>query len=105
MHLLQSGLDLAAIALWLGHESPLTTHQYLEADLEMKKKILSHLASPKIKPVVFRPKDELLARNPKECLLALRESDWFIAASSKAQAPKLVKGPTDQRSPHRQPGP
>jgi len=61
MHLLQSGLDLAAIALWLGHESPLTTHQYLEADLEMKKKILSHLSSPKIKPVIFRPKDELLA--------------------------------------------
>jgi integrase/recombinase XerD len=61
MHLLQSGLDLAAIALWLGHESPVTTHQYLEADLEMKKKILSHLPSPKIKPVLFRPKDELLA--------------------------------------------
>ena len=44
-------------------------------------------------------------RNDKKCLLALRESDWFIIASSKAQAPKLVKGPTDQRSPHRQPGP
>lgn len=61
MHLLQSGVDLAAIALWMGHESPLTTHQYLEADLEMKKKILSHLRSPKIQPTVFRPKDELLA--------------------------------------------
>jgi hypothetical protein len=34
-----------------------------------------------------------------------RESDWFIVASSKAQAPKLVKRPTDQRSPHRQPAP
>src|SRR5688572_29999846 len=44
-------------------------------------------------------------RNPKECLLALRESDWLIVASSKAQAPKLAKGPTDQRSPHRQPVP
>jgi integrase/recombinase XerD len=61
MHLLQAGVDLAAIALWMGHDSPLTTHQYLEADLEMKKKILSHLRSPKIKPAVFRPKDELLA--------------------------------------------
>ena len=28
MHLLQSGTDLAVIALWLGHESPATTHQY-----------------------------------------------------------------------------
>ena len=44
-------------------------------------------------------------RNDKKCLLALRESDWLIVASSKAQAPKLVKGPTDQRSPHRQPEP
>lgn len=44
-------------------------------------------------------------RNHKKCLLALRESDWLIVASSQAQAPKLVKGPTDQRSPHRQPGP
>ncbi len=61
MHLLQSGVDLAAIALWMGHESPLTTHQYLEADLEMKKKILNHLCSPNTKPAVFRPKDQLLA--------------------------------------------
>ena len=61
MHLLQAGVDLAAIALWMGHESPVTTHQYLDADLEMKKKILSHLGSPKIQPSLFRPKDELLA--------------------------------------------
>jgi integrase/recombinase XerD len=61
MHLLQSGVDLTAIALWLGHESPLTSHQYVEADLEMKKKTLSHLRNPKIQPVIFRPKDELLA--------------------------------------------
>ena len=33
-------------------------------------------------------------RNDKKRLLALRESDWLIVASSKAQAPKLVKGPT-----------
>ncbi|MGK2935817.1 MAG: hypothetical protein ACSLFE_11335, partial [Gemmatimonadaceae bacterium] len=32
-HLLQSGTDLATIALWLGHSSPSVTHQYLEADL------------------------------------------------------------------------
>ena len=61
MHLLQAGVDLAAIALWMGHESPLTTHQYLEADLEMKKKTLSHLRSPKTKPAVFQPKSQLLA--------------------------------------------
>ena len=36
MHLLQSGVDISVIALWLGHESPTTTHQYVEADLAMK---------------------------------------------------------------------
>jgi len=30
MHLLQSGVDITVIALWLGHESPATTHLYLE---------------------------------------------------------------------------
>jgi site-specific recombinase XerD len=36
MHLLQAGVDLAVIALWLGHENPATTHMYIEADLAMK---------------------------------------------------------------------
>jgi site-specific recombinase XerD len=29
MHLLQSGVEMAVIALWLGDESPATTHLYL----------------------------------------------------------------------------
>jgi integrase/recombinase XerD len=60
MHLLQSGVDITAIALWLGHESPLTTHKYIEADLEMKKKILSRLPEPKGKLTTFKPGDPLL---------------------------------------------
>jgi integrase/recombinase XerD len=31
MHLLQAGIDMAVIALWLGHESIETTHIYVEA--------------------------------------------------------------------------
>ncbi|QTF94550.1 MAG: tyrosine-type recombinase/integrase [Halomonas sp. BM-2019] len=27
MHLLQAGVDISVIALWLGHESPVTTHR------------------------------------------------------------------------------
>ncbi len=61
MHLLQSGIDITAIALWLGHETPLTTHKYVEIDLEMKKKILSRLKEPSVRTVRFAPKDALLA--------------------------------------------
>jgi len=43
MHLLQSGVPLEVIALWLGHEQVATTHGYLEADLTMKSHILSQL--------------------------------------------------------------
>jgi hypothetical protein len=38
MHLLQSGVDMAVIALWLGHEDLDTTHIYMEADLALKEK-------------------------------------------------------------------
>ena len=43
MHLLQSGVDITVIALWLGHESPATTHKYVEADLTMKESALGKL--------------------------------------------------------------
>jgi len=38
MALLQSGVDIAVIALWLGHESIETTNVYLHANLAMKEK-------------------------------------------------------------------
>jgi integrase/recombinase XerD len=47
MHLLQSGTDLAGIAMWLGHETIETTHQYLEADLESKRQALARLEPPR----------------------------------------------------------
>jgi integrase/recombinase XerD len=43
MHLLQAGVDMATIALWLGHESIETTHVYLQANLEMQEKALEKL--------------------------------------------------------------
>jgi integrase/recombinase XerD len=61
MHLLQSGTDLAVIALWLGHESPATTHQYLEADLAAKEAVLRRLTDPSPVPARFQPGDRLLA--------------------------------------------
>lgn len=49
MHLLQAGVDVTVIALWLGHESPETTHQYVEADVEMKRRVLGRLDEPPVK--------------------------------------------------------
>jgi integrase/recombinase XerD len=60
MHLLQSGTDLAVIALWMGHESPATTHQYLEADLATKQATLRRLEDPGSEAPPFQPGDALL---------------------------------------------
>ena len=60
VHLLQSGTDLAVIALWLGHSSPAVTHQYLEADLATKEATLARLAGPSPGSSRFRPPDRLL---------------------------------------------
>lgn len=61
MHLLQSGADLSVIALWLGHESVVTTHHYMQADLEMKKQALNRMEEPKIGGVRFKPSEDVLA--------------------------------------------
>ena len=60
MHLLQSGVDIAVIALWLGHESPATTHHYVEADLAMKERALARLQEPDTKMRRYRAPDSLL---------------------------------------------
>ena len=60
MHLLQAGVDLTVIALWLGHESVATTHQYLEADLTMKERALAALQPPSVPQGRFRPANRLL---------------------------------------------
>jgi integrase/recombinase XerD len=53
VHLLESGTDVAVIALWLGHSSPAVTHQYLEADLATKEATLARLNDPSRKPTRF----------------------------------------------------
>lgn len=60
MHLLQAGVDITVIALWLGHESPITTHGYVEADLAMKERALATIAPPETQRKRYRPSDTLL---------------------------------------------
>jgi site-specific recombinase XerD len=60
MHLLQSGEPIDGIALWLGHESPTTTHQYTQANLAMKEKALARMQDPDTASRRFRASDSLL---------------------------------------------
>ena len=60
MHLLQSGVDISVIALWLGHESIGTTHMYIEADLDLKEKALKTLQEPQTSIFRYKPSDKLL---------------------------------------------
>jgi len=60
MHLLQAGVDIAVIALWLGHETIETTHGYVEADLTMKEAALQKLTPAQGCSSRFKPKDDLL---------------------------------------------
>ena len=60
MHLLQSGEPIEGIALWLGHESPTTTHQYVETNLEMKERTLAKLQDPDTAAKRFKANDSLL---------------------------------------------
>ncbi|MHB8876920.1 MAG: tyrosine-type recombinase/integrase [Myxococcaceae bacterium] len=61
MALLQRGVDLTVIALWLGHESIETTQIYLHADMRLKERALGHAHSSGAAPPRFRPSDSLLA--------------------------------------------
>jgi integrase/recombinase XerD len=66
MHLLQSGVALEVIALWLGHEHPITTHGYVAADLKIKEESLRRLEGL---PPSRRPR-----RDPSSRLLAFLEA-------------------------------
>lgn len=61
MALLQSGVDIAVIALWLGHESIETTNKYLHADLSIKERALAKLQPAGGKFRRFHADDALLA--------------------------------------------
>ncbi len=59
--LLHHGVELTVIALWLGHESVETTQVYLHADMRLKERALSNVASSGTAPARFRLSDSLLA--------------------------------------------
>jgi site-specific recombinase XerD len=61
MALLRSGVDVAVIALWLGHADTRSTNAYLHADMGIKERALARMTSPSVKAGRYRPPDQLLA--------------------------------------------
>ncbi|MGH8570966.1 MAG: tyrosine-type recombinase/integrase [Gammaproteobacteria bacterium] len=61
MLLKANDVDIATIALWLGHESIKTTHIYQHADPALKEQAIARTAPLGAKPGRYRPTDTLLA--------------------------------------------
>ena len=59
MDLLQQGVE------WLGHELIETTQVYLDANLELKQRVLDAVTPVNGKPSRYRPDDKLLAFLPE----------------------------------------
>ncbi len=60
--LLRAGdIDIATIALWLGHESIKTTYIYQHADPALKQRAIDRIAPVGTKPGRYRPTDAILA--------------------------------------------
>ena len=60
MRLLHAGVDIAVIALWLGHESTETTQFYVHADLALKERALDRTTPIGSAPGRCRPPDTLV---------------------------------------------
>lgn len=61
MNLLRQGVDVAVIALWLGHADIRSTDAYLHADMTIKERALARTTPRSSKPGRYRPPDQLLA--------------------------------------------
>lgn len=61
MTLLREGVDVAVIALWLGHADIRSTNAYLHADMTIKERALARTTPISSKPGRYRPPDRLLA--------------------------------------------
>ena len=68
MNLLQSGNDIAAIALWLGHEQVSTTSIYLHADMSQKERAIARTQPINATPGRYRP--------PTTCSPSSKPSDY-----------------------------
>ncbi len=61
MQLLRAGIDIAVIALILGHANVATTHIYLQADHQIKQAAIARIRPPSTQDGNYKPSDALLA--------------------------------------------
>ena len=61
MNLLARGVDVAVIALWLGHQRTQSADAYLHADMNIKQSALDRTRPPNTKPGKYRPEPDILA--------------------------------------------
>lgn len=60
MNLLSSGIDISTIAIWLGHSSIETTHKYMVADMDMKRKAMEKAGMSGNASYKYKPSADLL---------------------------------------------
>jgi integrase/recombinase XerD len=61
MDLLTNGLDVAVLAMWLGHEKLESVNSYVHDDLALKERALARRSPLRAKSGRYRPNDALLA--------------------------------------------
>lgn len=60
MNLLEAHVDLSTIAIWLGHSSIETTHKYMVADLELKRKAMEKAKDSGNASYRYKPSKDIL---------------------------------------------
>jgi site-specific recombinase XerD len=61
MNLLAQGVDVAVIALWLGHQRTQSADAYLHADMNIKQTAIDRTRPPNTKPGTYHPEPNILA--------------------------------------------
>ena len=60
MNLLISGVDISTKAIWLGHSSIETTHKYMIADMELKRKAMEKVGSAGNSSYKYKPSADIM---------------------------------------------
>ncbi len=61
IHLLESGVDISTIAIWLGPKNIETTHKYMVAYLRLKDQALSRMKRPKVSEFRYKASTDIFS--------------------------------------------